>query len=208
VPNRSIQDNSITTHELLHSFKLKRGKCGFMFLKMDMEKAFDKMEWKLILAIMQHLGFHATWLHWIESCISFTSFSILLKGSPFGLFSPKKGLRQGDPLSPFLFILGSKLLSRLLLKEERIGNIKGMKIARASHAINYMMFADDLLLFGKASLLEAASIKGCLDKYCTWLGQSINSRKSSIRFSKNMNSSTTTSILIILPFNPNPSCSI
>jgi hypothetical protein len=52
-------DNSIIAHELLHSFKLKRGKGGFMFLKMDMEKAFDKMEWNLILAILQSLGFHA-----------------------------------------------------------------------------------------------------------------------------------------------------
>jgi hypothetical protein len=60
VPNRSIQDNSIIAHELLHSFKLKRGKCGFMFLKMDMEKTFDKMKWKLILTIMQSLGFHST----------------------------------------------------------------------------------------------------------------------------------------------------
>jgi hypothetical protein len=208
VPNRSIQDNSIIAHELLHSFKLKRGKGGFMFLKMDMEKAFDKMEWKLILAIMQHLGFHDTWLKWIESCISSTSFSILLNGSPFGLFSPKRGLRQGDPLSPFLFILGSELLSRLLLKEERIGNIKGMKIARASPAINHLLFADDLLLFGKASLLEAASIKGCLDKYCSWSGQSINTRKSSIRFSKNTNPATTNSILTILSLNPNPTGSI
>ena len=70
------------------------------------------------------------------------------------------------------------------------------------------MFADDLLLFGKASLLEAASIKGCLDKYYSWSGQSINSKKSSIRLSKNTNSSTSTSILNILPFNPNPSCFI
>ena len=62
VPKRNIQDNSIIAHELFHSFKLKRGKCGFMFLKMDMEKAFDKMEWKLILSIMKHLGFHVIWL--------------------------------------------------------------------------------------------------------------------------------------------------
>jgi hypothetical protein len=60
VPKRNIQDNSIIAHKLLHSFNLKRGKGGFMFLKMDIEKAFDKMEWKLILSIMQHLGFHDT----------------------------------------------------------------------------------------------------------------------------------------------------
>ena len=74
---------------------------------------------------------------------------------------------QEDPLSPFLFILGSEVLSRLLLKEERIGNIKGMKIARNYPAINHLLFADDLLIFGKASLLEASSIKSCLDKYCS-----------------------------------------
>jgi exonuclease III len=208
VPNRSIQDNSIIAHELLHSFKLKRGKGGFMFLKIDMEKAFDKMEWKLILSIMQSLGFHSTWLQWIESCISSSSFSILLNGSPFGLFSPKRGLKQGDPLSPFLFILGTEVLSRLLLKEERVGNLKGIKIARNCTAINHLLFADDLLLFGKASILEATTIKGCLDKYCSWSGQSINSRKSSIRFSKNTNPTTSSSILNILPYNPNPTSSI
>jgi hypothetical protein len=208
VPKRNIQDNSIIAHELLHSFNLKRGKGGFMFLKMDMEKAFDKMEWKLILSIMKHLGFHDTWLQWIQTCISSPSFSILLNGSPFGLFSPSRGLRQGDPLSPFLFIMGSELLSRLLLKEERLGKIKGMKIARLSSAINHLLFADDLLLFGKASLLEAASIKACLDTYCSWSGQTINTRKSSIRFSKNTNPSTSSAILQMLPFNPNPNTSI
>ena len=125
-----------------------------MFLKMDMEKAFDKMEWNLILSIMQHLGFHVTWLQWIKSCISYPSFSILLNGCPFGLFSPSRGLRQGDPLSPFLFIMGSKLFSRLLFKEERLDKVKGMKIAKNSPTINHLLFADDLLIFGKAFSLK------------------------------------------------------
>jgi hypothetical protein len=175
-----------------------------MFLKMDMENVFDKMEWNLILVIMQYLGFHATWIHRIKACISTTLFSILLSGSPYGLFAPKRGLRQGDPLSPFLFILGLEVFSRLLLKEERFGNIKGMKIARNSPAINHLLFADDLLIFGKATLLEASSIKSCLDKYCTWSGQTVNAYKSSIIFSKNTNPTTSTFILSILPFNPHP----
>jgi hypothetical protein len=208
VPGRNIQDNSIIAHELLHSFKLKRGKWGFMFLKIDMEKAFDKMEWNLILAILQSLGFHANWIQWIEACISTTSFSILLNGSPYGQFTPERGLRQGDPLSPFLFILGSEVFSRLMLKEERSGNIKGMQIARNSTAINHLLFADDLLIFGKATLREAASIKTCLDKYCAWSGQTVNASKSSIRFSKNSNPTTSSTILNTLPFNPHPTCSI
>ena len=63
---------------------------GFMFLKMDMKKAFDKMEWNLILVIMQNLGFYATWIHWIKACISTTSFSILLNSNLYGMFALKE----------------------------------------------------------------------------------------------------------------------
>jgi hypothetical protein len=114
-----------------------------MFMKLDMEKAFDKMEWSFIVAIMKKLRFHSTWIKWIETCISSTSFSILINGSSFGMFSLGRGLRQRDPISPFLFILGSEALSWLLLREEQNGNIKGMKIARNNPSIHHLLFADD-----------------------------------------------------------------
>ena len=98
VPSRNIQDNIILAHELLHTYKLKKGKGGYMFLNMDMKKAFDKMEWVFILSIMEKLGFHPTWINWIRLCISSSSFSIILNGSPFVSFSLKRGLRQGDPV--------------------------------------------------------------------------------------------------------------
>ena len=65
MPSRNIQDNSILAYELLHSFKNKKGKWGFMFLNMDMEKAFEKMEWSFLLAILKKLGFDGTWIGWI-----------------------------------------------------------------------------------------------------------------------------------------------
>jgi hypothetical protein len=171
-----------------------------MFLKLDMEKAFDKMEWSFILAIMKKLGFHSTWTRWIETCISSTSFSVLINGSSFGKFSPYRSLRQGDPLSPFLFILGSEVLSWLLYREEQSGKTRGLKIARNNPSIHHLLFADDLLLFGKASISEATIFKQCLDKYCLWSRQTINATKSSIRFSKNTNPTTSSNIHIILPF--------
>jgi hypothetical protein len=177
-------------------------------MNLDMEKAFDKMEWVLIFAIMERLGFNPTWINWIKICISTSSFSILLNGSPFGHFTLERGLRQGDPLSPFLFILGSEVLSRLLFKEESLGNIKGLKISRNNLAINHLLFADDLLIFGKANLKEASSIKTCLQKYCLWSGQTINNGKSSIRFSKNTNFITAAKILDIIPFSTNSPNSI
>ena len=174
-----------------------------MFLNMDMEKAFDKMEWDFILAIMQKLGFHYSQLNWIKLCISSSSFSILINGRPFGLFSSKRGLRQGDPLSPFLFILGFKVLSRLLFEEEAVGNLKGMKIFRHTSAIHHILFANDLLIFGKALLKEALYIQSCLTKYCLWSHQSINNGKSSIKFSINTNPSTVNHIIDVLPYPSN-----
>jgi hypothetical protein len=149
---------------------------------------------------MIKLGFHPTWVNWIRICVSSSSFSILLNGSPFGKFTPSRGLRQGDPLSPFLFILGTEVLSRLFHQQESIGLLKGIRIAKACPPINHLLFADDLIIFGKATSSDANSISTCLHKYCSWSGQKVNSGKSSILFSKNTSSASISSILGIIPF--------
>ena len=179
-----------------------------MFLNMDMEKAFDRMEWSFLLAILSKLGFSAIGVSWIRTYISTPSFSILLNGSPFGLISPVRGLRQGDPLSHFLFILGSKVFSRLMVKEERNGSLHGLQITRNYTPIHHLLFADNLLIFGKATVTVAATIKSCLDKYCRWSGQLVNAAKSSIRLRKNTNPSKTKRITSIIPYSSNPSTSL
>jgi len=98
VPGRHIQDNSILSHEMLHSLKSKRGRGGLMAVNIDMEKAFDKMECHFLLTIMEKLGFQPQWITWIRLCITTSSFLVLLNGSHFGLFRPSRGLRQGDLL--------------------------------------------------------------------------------------------------------------
>jgi len=205
VPSRTIQDNSVMAHELLHKIKSKRGRGGLMTVKIDMEKAFDRMEWDFLLSVMIKLGFHPTWVNWIRICVSSSSFSILLNGSPFGKFTPSRGLRQGDPLSPFLFILGTEVLSRLFHQQESMGQLKGICIAKSCPPINHLLFADDLIIFAKATSAEAIALSDCLHKYCCWSGQKVNSGKSSLLFSKNTSPASISSILGIIPFRLSPS---
>jgi hypothetical protein len=169
-----------------------------MAIKIDMEKAFDHREWSFILAISSKLGFHPTWINWIRICITSPSFSILING--FGLFNPEHGLRQGDPLSPFLFILGFEVLSRLLFCQESQDLLKGIKIAQNCSPISHILFVDDLILFAKATSSEANILKSVLDQYCYKSGQAINSSKSSIHFNKNIAPSIANSISSILPY--------
>lgn len=130
IKGRSIHDNSILAHELFHSMKNKKGNGGLMAIKLDMEKAFDRMEWNFLLKKFLALGFSQSWIHLIEQYISTVSFFVLLDGSPHGKFSPSRGLRQGDPVSPFLFILGTEVLSRLPICEEALDSIREIKISR------------------------------------------------------------------------------
>jgi hypothetical protein len=109
-------------------------------------------------------------------------------------------LRQGDPLSPFLFILGTEVLSRLLLRQESQGLLSGVKIAKNCSLISHLLFADDLILFAKATSAEANSLKAVLDQYCAWSGQAINASKSSVHLSKNTISLIVQSICGIFPF--------
>jgi hypothetical protein len=94
------------------------------------KKLFDQMKWDFLLSIMTKLGFNTIWINFIRICISSTSFSILINGSPIGYFTPIRRLRQGDPLSPFLFILGTKVMSRQFRQQESIGLLKRIKIAK------------------------------------------------------------------------------
>lgn len=168
VPNRLIQENIILAHELVHKLKHQKGKQCLMALKIDMEKAYDRIEWNFLLEVLRCFGFSNTWIQLIRQCISTVSFSLLLNGSTLGLFRPHRGIRQEDPISPFLFILCSEVLSRLLISAEANNLISGLKISRQAPPISHLMFADDLTIFCKARSKDAEVIHHCLSTYAAW----------------------------------------
>ena len=112
--DRLITNNILAAHETLHHLKTKKtGKTGYTVVKLDMSKAYNRVEWVFLEKIMEKMGFDNRWISLIQSCIQIVSFSILVNGEPRG-FTPKRGLCQGDPLSPYVFLLCVEGLHSLL----------------------------------------------------------------------------------------------
>ena len=111
--------------------------------------------------MMNQMGFDARWIALIMECISTVSYSILINGDPSDIFHPSRGLRQGDPLSPYLFLICSKGLHSLLQKEADAGHIRGVSICKKGPRLTHIFFADDSLVFCRATLLNAKKSKTC-----------------------------------------------
>ncbi|KAL2252986.1 UNVERIFIED_CONTAM: hypothetical protein Sindi_0093300 [Sesamum indicum] len=162
IPGRSIGDNIMLAQELFSRYNQMRlpPRCA---LKVDIRKAYDTVEWDFLLAVLQLFGFPPTFTRWIEECVSTTSFSIGLNGKPHGFFAGARGLRQGDPLSPYLFVLVMEALHLGFLQriEQDIQFTYHWKCE--SSKVFQMGFADDLLLLCKADLDSIRVFKEGLD---------------------------------------------
>ncbi|KAM1551666.1 hypothetical protein ACFX10_043769 [Malus domestica] len=150
-----------------------------------MAKAYDRVEWDFLMGMMVNLGFAPLFCSWIKECISTISFSVLINGSPTGYFRPERGLRQGDPLSPFLFLLCTEGFSMLITRSLERGALHGFKISPIGVPLTHLFFADDSVVFGNASVEEAKSIVEVLKTYARGFGQEINLTKSSVFFGAN-----------------------
>ena len=181
VANRAIQDNILIAHEVFHSFKSKKGKEGWMAIKLDMEKAYDKIEWNFLFAVLKKFGFCPQVIDWIKVCVSSVTFSVLVNNGPTEVFTPQRGLRQGDPLSPFLFILCAEVLARKIQFESNINKNIGFPIIKNGTRIPFLSFADDIIIFTKANKAACETIKEIISGYCAISGQTINYHKSAFQ---------------------------
>lgn len=199
VPGRLISDNSLLAFEIAHSLKQRRkGKVGYGALKLDMSKAYDRVEWTFLEAAMLKLGFSSAWVRWIMRCVSTVSYSFNLNGEPRGKFFPTRGLRQGDAISPYLFLICAEALSRLISAAEIQQRLHGMKVCRKAPSISHLFFADDSLIFFKANASECAALKIILLSYEGASGQKINFDKCRVSFSRNVPSDIQESLALVL----------
>lgn len=187
VAGRSIMDNVIVAFEMIHYMKRKsKGKDGTVALKVDMSKAYDRIDWGYLKNIMLKMGFAPRWVEMMMLCVSSVSYNVLVNGEIVGPIQPRRGLRQGDPLSSYLFIICAEGLSSLIEKAEARGAIHGVKICRGAPTVSYLLFTDDSYFFFRDSSHECMVMRDILQTYERGSGQAINLSKSGIFYSTNI----------------------
>jgi len=180
VEGRQFMDNILLVQEMIHTLHTR--KTTGMMMRLDLSKAYDKVNWNYLEAILKAFGFDNQWIKWILALIKSTRFSILINGSPAYPFSPSQGIIQGDPLSPFLFVILMEGLSRLICKAKEEGKIKGLQPLPSIPATTHQQFVDDTMLHGLPTIKEALGFKKILNLFCEASGMEINLSKSTIFF--------------------------
>eukprot|EP00253_Pinus_taeda_P014847 PITA_14847 len=193
---RQIHEAIGVAQETIHSIRqtIKKG----VVIKIDLSKAYDRICWTYLWMLLTHLAFKLEFINWIMGCVTSVSFAVLINGAASPFFKGQRGLRQGCPLSPLLFLLVAEDLSRLIMEAKRTGLIKGLEVA-VNLFISHPLFVDDIFLFTNGSLSEVKELKIILDLFMKATGMQINFRKSHFimeGFSRNECSQITA----ILPF--------
>jgi hypothetical protein len=153
-----------------------------MLIKLDLSKAFDRISWKYMCSLLEAFGFDNIWVAWIMQLTSSTFFSILVNGVPSRPFSPTRGIRQGDPLSPFLFVIMVEGLGCYIKASVEDGSLKGLPLHNLQPAPSHSQFVDDTLLLNTPTAQEANKLKIILTDFAEASGTSLNLDKSQLYF--------------------------
>jgi hypothetical protein len=155
--------------------------CG----ELDMAKAYDRVGWEYLRAVMEALGLSDRWRSLVMRCMSSVSFTVRVNGNFSPVFSPTRGIRQGDPMSPYLFLLCAEGLSSLLKARGPVFLARGIRVGVHAPWISHLLFADDIMIFIQANQRSADRLAEILEIYHRGSGQFINRQKSAIFFSTN-----------------------
>lgn len=175
VPGRKIGDNILLAQALFKDYHLNGGppRCAF---KIDLRKAFDTLNWRFIDKMLSKMGFPAIFKNWIMSCITGSMLSVKINGSLEGYFSASSGLRQGDPISPFLFVMAMEILTAYVNNRTLHTDFKHHWRTKDMN-ITHITFADDILMFSHGDLVSANIIIDSLKDFSLCSGMHINPSK-------------------------------
>jgi hypothetical protein len=175
---RQLVDGVVVVNEVVDMAK-RTGQSCFIF-KVDFEKAYDSVEWSFLEYMLVRFGFCSKWRNWIRACVFSGSMSILVNGSPTEEINIQRGLKQGDPLAPFLFLLVAEGLGGLMKKAVEINKFRGFPVGNNGLVVSHLQYADDTLCIGEASISNLWSIKAILRGFEMASGLKVNFWKSSI----------------------------
>ncbi|KAL0410987.1 UNVERIFIED_CONTAM: putative mitochondrial protein [Sesamum latifolium] len=199
IPGRLITDNVLLAFELNHHLKLSsRSKEACKALKLDMSKAYDRVEWPFLRGVLLRLDFQHHFVDLIMLMVSTVSYSLTLNRTPFGFFRPERGIRQGDPLSPYLFLFCAEALSCLIQQAEREGRLVGVKVTEQAPSVSHLLFTDDTLVFYQAKEEQAVEVRRILEVYARASGQCVNYHKSCMTISGHVAERTQHQLMNIL----------
>ncbi|CAA0815635.1 Unknown protein [Striga hermonthica] len=182
LPGRGTSNNVIVLHEVLHKLK-QRQRVPELVIKIDLDKAYDRVKWKYIRDSLAQMGLDSPSVTLIMECVTSVHFAILWNGRPSTEIYPSRGLRQGDPISPYLFVIIMERLTRTINREVRSGNWAPIRLTRGGPAISHLLFADDVLIMAQANFTTATTISRVLNAFADEAGLAINLNKSQIVFS-------------------------
>jgi len=176
--NRGLLDSVLVMNEVLDDLKRRR-KSG-VIVKLDFEKAYDSVSWEFLFYMMGRLGFCGRWIQWIRACLESATISILVNGSSTKEFKPSKGLRQGDPMAPFLLLIVAQGLAGLVKQATRKNLFSGIKVGEKKVEVNLLQFANDTLFVCESKVQNIMCIKAILRCFELSFGLKVNFYKSKI----------------------------
>jgi hypothetical protein len=147
-----------------------------------MMKAYDRVEWSYLHGCLLKLGFDQIWINTVMRCVTMVRYAVKMNGDLTDPVIPTRGIRQGDPISPYLFLMCTEGLSCLLHLKENSGELQGIRNGRSGPPVSHLLFADDSIFFAKSDPRSVAALQSTLQLYCEGSGQKINHEKSTIFF--------------------------